>query len=502
MKKVILIDKRENFASDISTHLMIEDRNIILLGYSSKSTDVSQLVYDNEPDILLIADNVLPERDDWYFPTCKTVGYTTNRSEDVFAERGILSLGYIRSSEHLLNLLEGELPELPDKPVNKTKVEEINDFDDELTDYSKPIQKCPTQQTQKPVYQYGPEVIEKSPIETLPYKQNPNAATVQHKIYADNMKTRLNAMAEEKQLHAAQSRLQADLEKARKTRKTKVVTVYAAKGGVGKTTIATELATYLARTSIGRGYLRVCIIDCNIDFGDVLNTLNYDKDGANLVFWTSEIKERLAKGEKPKNIVYTKEEIERKLQKSDATGLYALVAPVAHEDSMIVEGNEFEIILNNIIAYGGFDFIVCDTGNNTRDCSMLALSASDDILLVVTQDVSTASCNKAWIETMKNVGFDMPDIHLVINQILPYKYTDVSIEELEELFPYPCVARLKRSPDITKANNRGEPIVLSDPNHDFSTGMGEIVAMLTNSNEKQVVSKQGLFGKLFGRKGR
>ena len=56
----------------------------------------------------------------------------------------------------------------------------------------------------------------------------------------------------------------------------KVITVYSAKGGVGKTTLSSDLATYLALTSNGRNRYKVCFADFNIDFGDVKNTLNFD----------------------------------------------------------------------------------------------------------------------------------------------------------------------------------------------------------------------------------
>lgn len=269
---------------------------------------------------------------------------------------------------------------------------------------------------------------------------------------------------------------------------TKTVAVYAAKGGVGKTTISTELAVILSMTSRGRGNMRVCLVDYNIDFGDVLTTLNLDNRGSNMSHWAADIRRRIAAGENPDDIQYSRQEIEGRLQRVGNSSLYALVAPIAHEDSMDIRSDEPGIILRNIIENGCFDFVVCDTGNNTRDATVSALDAADTILMVVTQDVSAVNCNKSFLQTMTHVGFDIDKIRLVVNGIMPNKFTQVSVQEVEEMFPYPCIARFKRDPEVTKANNCSEPIVYQ-PNHEFTKEMRKIVAYLTGQPAEEPVKK-------------
>ncbi len=285
---------------------------------------------------------------------------------------------------------------------------------------------------------------------------------------------------------------------AKKTR-TNVTTVYAAKGGVGKTTIATELSVLLSLVTQGRGTMRVCLIDFNIDFGDVLTTLNLNAKGPCLTHWTREIRRRINRGEKPDEINYSSRDIEGHLQQYKNSSLYVLVAPIAHEDSMEIESAELEVVMRNIKEYGQFDFVICDTGNNTRDSTVIALEAADQVLLIATQDVSAVNCDNRFLQTMSRIGFDTSKIRLVINSIMPYKYTQVTTKEVEDRFRYPCIARFKRDPEVTRANNCSTPLV-EQPNHEFTKEMRNIVSFLTGQPDNAPEKKSGIFS-IFKKKG-
>ena len=284
-------------------------------------------------------------------------------------------------------------------------------------------------------------------------------------------------------------------------RKTKVITVYSAKGGVGKTTIATEIATYLSLVNVGRNKLRVCLVDYNIDFGDVRGTLNLKEDGSNLTYWAGEVQERLEKG--ADKIVYSQSDIEKWLRVDKRTGLYVLPAPITNEDSMGIESEALSIILKNIIDHGGFDYIICDTGNNTRDSTMIALQNADMIFMIMTQNVNTANCDKAFMETMEAIDFDLSkNTKLVINNIMPQKSTGVSVTEIVNYFPYECVGKIKFDTDVVKATNVGVPLAYSSPDHPFTKQLRSIVSYILQVPDEDVSTdkkkkKKRIFGFLF-----
>lgn len=495
--KIIVLDTRANFISDIQLQMMIGDWTNEILEVSSSPEEIMSLIANYNPELVVVADNAAFGHNDWNFATCKTVGYLTSKNNsNPFDSMNVPVLGYIRSSEHLLNMLEGPIPE--------------NNSSKASSDTTTPIRKqVPIKEEVVVSNAKEDDYIEPKPVRQPVVSEQivnnySNPASAEHiesksENNTSSVKQRLVEASNKRDAAQAESLLKKDLQQ--KKRKSKVVTVYAAKGGVGKTTISSELATYLSRVSVGRGFLRVCIIDCNIDFGDVLTTLDYNPEDNNLSYWSAEVKERIKNGEDPSSIKYSKAEIEERLQKSDETGLYALIAPITHEDSMDIEENELRVIFDNIIENGEFDFVICDTGNNTRDSSMLALEKADEILLIVTQDVSTASCNAAFLSTMEKIEFDVDKIKLIINLIMPYKYTHISVQELIDEFEYECLAQIKRSPEVVGANNMSKPIVLTDENHGFTKEIKKIADyLLGNESSVQRNKKPNIFNKFFGRR--
>ena len=343
-----------------------------------------------------------------------------------------------------------------------------------------------------------PESSEVQATDPAPTEITKNPSRAEKKKAA--REARLNETARAQQEMNADEEIDQDLLRTQVQRKkTRVVSVYAAKGGVGKTSIAAELAVCLALTSNGRRKFRVCIADYNIDFGDVASTLNLDESGPNMTYWAEEIRSSLAAGKEPDSIDYTRQDMEKYyLQRVDPRfEAYCLAAPIMHEDSMFIKPHELEVMLRNIIEHGEFDYVICDTGNNTRDSSVIALEKADYILLVATQDVTTANCNASVLRTLGDVGFDTEKIRLIVNNVMPVRDTGISVQEVEETFPYQCVCRIKRAPDLYKANNTGKPLVLYQPKHDYTKQIRRIVSFVTTGEIVHDAPKRQFF---FGKK--
>lgn len=469
MNRVIVVDAREDFLADINTRMILDDERELSIVTTLSSAEHLHIALQRYPaDIVAVCENLIDTQEDWGFAGTKIVGYAlTSEGIEKFTQRNIPCYGVIRRVPLLLDRLERGLPQKNMQDSN-TVTPNIDTAEDEVEEKK---EDCKVTETLKTV-------------------EHEETAFQPRNIRSQLSKYRETATQNEEKL------IQREFSAPK--RNTTVVTVYSAKGGVGKTTLSTEIAVYLVLTCGGRDRYKVCLVDYNIDFGDVLTTLDFSCDGANMSTWAQEIRERIKSGEKAEDIIYSGPEVMKHLQKMEKTGLYSLVAPIIHEDSLLITEEELQIMLRSVSECGEFDFVICDTGNNTRDAAVVALEAAEYVLLVVNQDVTTANCNDSFLTTMKRLHFDMEKIRLVINNVQPPKLTGVTVREIEELFPYPCIARIRRDNDVIRANNLSRPIVY-EPQHEVTKEIRKIISFLTGTEDPMTEKKKGFYRGLFRR---
>lgn len=270
----------------------------------------------------------------------------------------------------------------------------------------------------------------------------------------------------------------------------KLITVISAKGGVGKTRISCELATYLALTKHRRGHFKVCLVDYNVDFGDVVNTLGFDRDKSSMAAWAADIRERVKAGENPENMEYSEQRISVLLQKKEKDGLYALLAPFRHIDSFAISPVEFEVMLRNIVKNGGFDYVVVDTGNNTRDSFLISASMSDYMLMILTQDFNCINCNYEMVFAMKKLlpdeSFDTSKIKVVVNKAIESRKAGMSPDDVMSIIntnnktPYELISVIKEDSDVIAAGNNATPLCYN-AEHSFTKSIGSIVAKIVGN---------------------
>lgn len=538
MRKILLVDTNNAFVSDVESRLILDtipDTDIVAArNFDNLSKDISA----EKPTEILISARMIPFHPDWDFGLPLKCYAKNAEDMAVASEKRIPCIGIIKTAKELCHAVESnhtvevvpvQKQEYQQKTMEEPSRTGESDFIDPFAPSASKNTGKQSQNTygtmventtafpQQPHYEHqkkdnydsssreknGMENYEPSSVTgTANYEPSIETARKSHQTHngtvenpdvhntdirsrlaaarakeEEEEKKRTAALRNEQEMRAAET-VERDMGNFRHP--ARVITVYSAKGGVGKTTISCELATFLALTNHGRGRFKVCIADFNIDFGDVLNTLSFDATRSCMTYWAADIQSRLDSGERPEEIQYTEAQISMYLQQNEKDGLYALIAPLTNEDSMDVTETQIQIMLDNLIQYGGFDFVVCDTGNNTRDCSIISLEKADEVLLVVTQDVNTANCNSSFLSTMRKVGFDMNKIRLVINKARPAKIVAISTEELEEAFvnpntgkPYPCITRIKDNNEVKHANNLGEPLVYNS-SHEFTRSIGII----------------------------
>ncbi|MCI9553517.1 MAG: septum site-determining protein MinD [Acutalibacter sp.] len=479
MKRYVICDKRADFLHDVKMRALLDECECLITEISdgAKYRDLEDTF---SGQIVVICENMLDELPEGFesgLSASQVMGYCLTRDgQGQFAARNIANLGMISSSSQILSMLLGMPGERADhlSPV--------------------PIPESGGNRETKPVGEdfssWRQSIHRPAGPTSQPVKEN-------------REKDRVSSILE---LRESRVRQETDLllkkEQERTLEKKAVtVTVTSTKGGVGKTTVATQLACCMALTSHGRGRFQTCIVDFDIGFGDVCTALDYNMRGKTIEAWVQDVRKRLSCGENGDLISYTEKEIQDFLQKKEDTGLYALLAPQSHAASLDITSEELQIIMRNLRENAGMDFVIYDTGNDLKDTTLLALEQAEYALLVVTQDISCAHCLDMLIRTLESIKFDSSKIRLVINDIMSAKATGISVSELEESFSYPCWAKIKHDPSIIRCNNFGKPVVFS-ASHDMTKQMRNVIRYLNETGEKLLAEepRKGLWKRMFSGK--
>lgn len=496
--RIIFVDNKDTLYSSLSTKLMVEEADDIEIVSRLKSADnLAATIARDKPDQVLISEGVFASRSGWQdYTGAEIVCFVrTEEGKHLVEEAGMPYYGIIRNASDLVDKIRKlEIHRPGGSPSGNTQVRQVEKRAEEKQAERKPEKKAEKEQEPKaqPIGRKQMPVFDDDSYADPP-KQEAKAGRTEEKNAAQESSLKKEKKQEplrvpEKEttileqktkdnqdqrywesnkpyLNSAEQQFEQEFS-ANRSAKAKTICFYSAKGGVGKTTLSVEVATYLAlmKNPKSNRKNRVCIVDYNIDFGDVVSSLNLDYQGSNMTYWASDIKARLDNGEAPEDINYDVEQMEAEFlqkEKNNRIGLFALLAPFYHEDSMDIDATQLEIMLRNIRENGNFDYVICDTGNNTRDATIIALDAADTIFLVLTQDVTTVNCNIAAFNALQQLDFDTSKVKIIVNDARGAKETaNISADAVEHRFSFDSAVRISRNPDVTYANNIGRPLVL------------------------------------------
>ena len=233
--------------------------------------------------------------------------------------------------------------------------------------------------------------------------------------------------------------------------------VYAPKGGVGKTTMAFNLAVAIGQL----GGLRVCLVDGNLQFGDLRALLRVPETAPSVLQLPTD---RIAESDLV-DVLWR-----------DPSGIDILLAPPRVEMAEMVTTRDLEKVLS--ILKRVYNIVIIDTPTYLNDSVLAYLDASDSILHVVTYDSTTISNTKAIAKTFQAIGYSTEKIRYVLNRA-----DSTGGMDPEELF-----REIGRRPEfqivsdgrlVVESNNQGVPFVLSDPDTQISRDIVRIAQVLT-----------------------
>jgi pilus assembly protein CpaE len=225
----------------------------------------------------------------------------------------------------------------------------------------------------------------------------------------------------------------------------RMVSLFAPKGGVGKTTLAFNLAV-----AIGQQGPRTVLVDGSLQFGDLRALLKVPSEAPSLLdLPTDRIQESdLA------DVLWR-----------DPSGIDILLAPPRVEMAEMVTVRDLEKTLSLLRRV--YEVVIVDTPAVINDVNLCFLDGSDTILEIVTYDSTTIHSTMVMADAFRMIGYPPTKVRYLINRS----------DSTGGFDPEVLSRALGRVPEhsvssggalVVQANNEGIPFVLADPSAQIS----------------------------------
>jgi len=280
-------------------------------------------------------------------------------------------------------------------------------------------------------------------------------AIIQYPYLADNLVVTIKRVLELKvrdhdyliriPVHAAES----------KPRNTFIV--FSPKGGVGTTTIATNLAISLQK-SLKEDVL---LIDGKHQFGHVALYLNLRTGNSitDLLHYAGLLDQRLIRQVALKHI----------------SGINVLPSPNSIFEAQGIKPENLFTVIQSLQQV--FSNIIIDGGNNLNENTVTYMDSSDKILLVLNPDLASMRDVKQFIEVATTLSYPKDKTLLILNHT--GRKADVRREEIENILKMKIFGIIPSDENLVLSSlNEGVPVLLKSPRHPISKAFSDISSEL------------------------
>jgi pilus assembly protein CpaE len=231
----------------------------------------------------------------------------------------------------------------------------------------------------------------------------------------------------------------------------RIITVYGATSGQGRSTVAANLAVVLN----AGGRHRVCLVDLDVVFGD----LTYF-----LATRPKQIPERPSVPWSPLATPYL-------------PGLDCVLAPDRPGDAVAVPANRTEDALTGLASC--YDYVVVDTPQLCTAQVLSALDVADHQVLVTVAERPALRNLRRTLDMLDLLEYPVGSRSVVLNRCDPRLMPTRT--EVDLVLRNPVAAVLPWTVDVPASINQGTPLALSRPAHPFVQAVRRLAAKLAST---------------------
>ena len=228
-----------------------------------------------------------------------------------------------------------------------------------------------------------------------------------------------------------------------------IVALFSPKGGVGRTSVAANLAVALHQDT----GTPITLVDGDLQFGDVDVALNVmaRKSAADLLGYVNELEPAL---------------IDSALIEHH-TGVRLLLAPPYLDPALENDAGRLAHVIKMLASSQRGGFVIVDAPAGLGESALSLIDVSRRVLLVTAASVASLRATKRFLELAAKMEFPEDKIILVLSGYR--KENDAQIEEMERHLGWPITITIPSDPlAMALALNQGQPIICRDHNHPVS----------------------------------
>jgi pilus assembly protein CpaE len=249
-----------------------------------------------------------------------------------------------------------------------------------------------------------------------------------------------------------------------------VVAVFSPKGGVGRTTVAVNLAV-AAATELGR---KVVLVDGSFQFGDVGVLLNLNPRNKSI----ADLAPELETGEPESLDTFVI---------NHSTGIRVLLAPPSPEMAELVTPNAIRKVIEKLRMQS--DLVVVDCASAFNETTIAILDAADVILTMLSLEITSIKNMRLFLEVAEQLGYESGKVKLVLNRAdstLGIRVADVE-HSIGRKVDHTIVSDGR---SVVYALNRGVPFFLSNKEAQVSQDILRLASALVGEPAEVDVSDE------------